>query len=283
MSKNIFKAVQAEYEFMSRVEKSIAQIILSDPKTFITYSMSELSKITGVSQGSINNFSKKFSMGGFSALKLNIAENLAEYSEEPFTVIDQSQSIKAAMELKINESLVAFHNTLEINDEGTLKNTVDKILSAKKIEVYGVFQSGIVAKDFCYQLIQLGIPATYENDMLMCAVSASMLDETGLVIAISSSGRTKEIVEAVEMAKKNQVPVVCLTADRFSPLAKLADDTLLAASSGMSVSDRTDEILLTQHLVIDTLCAYIRSIIDVGGAKHYYKLRDILSLHRIAD
>lgn len=283
MSKNIFAELKTEYGFLTKVEKSIADLILSDPQRFITYSMAELSGISGVSQGSINNFSKKFSTSGFSSLKLKIAGCLSEYNEKPFAVIDKSHGIKAAMELKIEENIAAFHNALELNDEANLKSAAEKIMSASKIEIYGVFQSAIVAKDFCYGLIQLGIPATFVDDTLMCAVSASMLDKKDLVIAISSTGQTKEVIDAVQIAKKNDVPIIVITSNRSSILAGISDDVLLAASSGMSISDRTDEIRMTQLLVLDTLCSYIRSKIDAEGKEHFYKLKDIINSHSIKD
>lgn len=283
MSKNIFAEIKSEYEFLTRVEKKIADLLLKDPQTFITYSMTELSETAGISQGSINNFSKKFSSGGYAALKLKIAGCLSAHEEKPFTVIDKSQSIKDAMELTIAENTASFRNTLEINDETSLQSAVTKILQAKKIEIYGVFHSGIAAKDLCYQLIQLGIPATYVSDMLMCAVSASMLDSSSLAIAISSSGRTKEILDTVEIAKKNGVPIICLTSNKSSPLAAMADDVLLTAPSGTSISSRNNEIRMAQLFVIDALCSYIRCVIDAGGQNHYYKLQKIISSHNVYD
>jgi len=283
MSKNIFMALRSEYDFLSRVEKNIADVILNTPDDFLTYSMAELSKVAGVSQGSINNFAKKYSSGGFSSLKLKIAGCLSTQGQEPFSVIDSSQSLISGMEMKIKSTTAAFYNTLELNDEASLKAAVSMILKAKSIQIFGVFHSGIVANDFCYRLIQLGIPATFVSDTLMCAVSASMLDEKDLVIAISSSGRTREIVDAVDIAAKNRTPVICLTCSKFSPLAQKSDCVLLSSASGVSISEKSPEIRLSQILVLDTLCSHIRSIIDAEGQEHYYKLKDIISSHAIKD
>ena len=281
--KNIFTQLRTEYEYLTRVEKELADVILADPRKFISCSMAELSRISGASQGSIHNFSKKFSSSGFAALKLRVAGCIAEYEEQPFAVVDKDRGIKAAMELKIQETVAAFHNALEINDESVLERTAERIMAASKVELYGVFQSAIVAKDFCYGLIQLGIPAAFVEDSLMCSVSASMLDKSSLVIAVSSTGQTKEVIDAVTIAKNSGVPVICLTSNKASLLARMADEVLLAASSGMSISDRSDEIRMTQLLLVDTLCSYIRSIIDTKGEKHYYKLMDIISSHSIKD
>lgn len=283
MVKNIFVQLKTEYEYLTRVEKSIADLILTDPQKFISCSMAELSQIAEVSQGSINNFARKYSEGGFAALKLRVAGCIPEYEEQPFTVVDKGCGIKGIMELKMQETVAAFRNAHEINDEAVLERTAERIMKASKVELYGVFQSAIVAKDFCYGLIQLGIPAVFVEDSLMCSVSASMLDRSGLVIAVSSTGQTKEVIDAVTIARNNGVPVICLTSNKSSRLAKMADEVLLAASSGMSISDRADEIRMTELLLVDTLCSYLRSIIDIKGEKHYYKLRDILSSHSIGD
>ena len=283
MVKNIFTQLKTEYEYLTRVEKNLADLVLSDPQKVISCSMAELSRISGVSQGSINNFSKKFSSGGFAALKLRLAGCMAEYEDRPFAVVDKDCGIKTAMELKMQETVAAFRNALEINDEPVLERTAERIMAASKVELYGVFQSAIVAKDFCYGLIQLGIPAAFVEDSLMSAVSASMLDQNSLVIAVSSTGQTKEVIDAVTIAKNNGVPVICLTSNKSSRLAQMADEVLLAASSGVSISDRSDEIRMTELLLVDTLCSYIRSIIDTEGEKHYYKLKDIISSHSIKD
>jgi len=117
----------------------------------------------------------------------------------------------------------------------------------------------------------------------MCAVSASMLNENSLVIAISSTGSTKEIIDAVELAKNNNVPIVGITCNKFSPLAELSDYVLLTASSGITISDRGNEIRLSQLFITDALCSYIRSVIDKSGQNIYYKLQKIISSHSIVD
>ena len=281
MVDNIFSELKNGYEFLSRVEKNIADLILSNPEEFITLSMTRLSELSGVSQGSINNFSKKFSKGGFSALKLKIAENLSSNNKKIST--DNADNLKECMKIRMEESISAFRNTLDINSEKTLKAAVDKILAAKKIEIYGIYQSGISAKDFCIQLIERGIPASYVDDTLMCAVSASMLDEKSLVIAISSTGKTREIIDAVNIAKNNGTPIICITADRFSPLAKISDICLLSASSGISESGSYNEIQLSKQLLINTLCSYIGKKTETDKKNNFDKISDILNLHSIKD
>jgi len=277
---NILSELKGSYEFLTKTEQIIADFLLNNPDKFTRLSIAQLSKILSVSQGSINNFSKKYSGKGFSELKLLVASCYAK-TEPPFSDIDKSSSMKSVMQQRINESFQALNGTLEINSEKALSTAADMILNAKRIEIYGVYQSGIVARDLCYQLIQLGIPASYVTDTLMGAVAASMLDGDSLVIALSNSGQTKEILDSVEIAKNCGAKSLCITSNKHSPLADICECALFTTNSGSTISARYNEVRLSQMIIADTLCSYIRSVIDESGKRHYFKLEKILNSHSI--
>lgn len=282
METNIFAEVKSEYPFLNRVERVIADAVLGAPQKFINLSITKLAQKIKVSQGSINNFAKKFSGGGFSALKLKLAKELSSHSTQ-IVQNGEINNIKSAMENRISQLCAAYNTTLEVNSEQSLKNAVNLLLKAKKIEIYGVFTSSIVAKTFSYQLIQLGLPATFESDSLMCAVSASMLDSESLVIAVSSSGKTKEVIDAVKVAKAHNASVITITCNKSSPLAKISDEILVATATAENISDRDHEIIATQLLIIDALCSYIENKTEQPNQKQSDELQNIRDSHSIND
>ena len=121
------------------------------------------------------------------------------------------------------------------------------------------------------------------NDVLTCAVSAAMMTEEGVAIAVSSSGRTADIIDAVKIAKERGAATVCLTAHPNSPLAKLCDDVLIAMPSGTSVSGKDSEIRIAQLVLADSICNYLQSKIDVDGKARYFDMRKILNSHNVKD
>lgn len=282
MGKSIFAELRSSRDFLARVERRIAETILEKPRWFVSCTMAELAAELDVSQGSINNFARKFSGGGFSDLKLRVAAGISTYEESACADVDV-RNVKAVMSGRAERAAQLFSATIALNDEQTMQQVVRRILTAKKIAIYGVFHSGIVARDFCYRLIQLGIPATFVEDTLMCAVSASMLDEHALVIAISASGRTSDIIDAVDIAKKNGVPVVCLTSNRFSPLAKMADQVLLSAYGNYDGVNGVGETRMAQLFVLDTLCSRLFELVDTNDRTQHEKLLKIISSHSIQD
>ncbi|MBE6972481.1 MAG: MurR/RpiR family transcriptional regulator [Ruminococcaceae bacterium] len=281
MTKNVFTQLKASYSYMSRVERRIADFILGQPDRFLTLTMAELSAQEEVSQGSINNFARKFFSCGFSALKLQVAAGLTPSADTPLPAV-QPQAVKTCMQSNIDATRSFFETTTQINDETVLARAVQRILRSRRIDIYGVYHSGISARDLCFQLISLGIPANYVEDTFMCAVSASTLDENGLVIAISASGRTSEIIDAVQIAKENHAGVLCLTTNPFSPLAKISDDVLLSAPPD-DQSGGVGHTRMAQLFVIDSLITYLQTIMQQEDPANRDRLRKFNISHSIQD
>jgi len=281
MSKNIFSELSASRGYLTRVERLLADFILNDPQRFLSLTMSGLSKAAGVSQGSINNFARKFSSGGFSQLKTKVSAALSSQTDTPSQESD-ARSIKDVMRQKLDTTQSIFSSTPGLNDETVLARAVRRILCSRRIDIYGTYHSGISARDLCFQLISLGIPANYVEDTFMCAVSASTLDENGLVIAISASGRTSEIIDAVQIAKENHADVVCLTTNPFSPLAKISDDVLLSAPSDDPIGG-VGYTRMAQLFVVDSLVTYLKSILQQDDPANRDRLRRFNISHSIMD
>ena len=280
MENNLLRRIKADWEFMSGVEGRIARLILSEPLDFTSLSLARAAEAANVSQGSVVNFATKYAGGGFPALKLAVAAACAE--RRAFSVAEEGTQ-GAVFRRTVENAEEALRNTLSLNTEETLMRVAERIRKAKKVEIYGVFRSAVVATDFYYQLLQLGVPANFVSDVLTCAVSASLLREDSLVIAISSSGQTKDIIDAVTLAKAGGVPVVAITAHGASPLARLSDEVLIAAPCGNTVSASAVEIRLSQLAITDALCAHLCGKLDAEGKKDYFKMSEILNSHNVKD
>ena len=283
MTKKLLKELSAGLNFLSPVEKRIASVILNDPKGFTSYTMEELAAEAQVSHGSIINFSKKFAEGGFPSLKMKIAEGLWESKEPSFNDVMKSRSDSVLLRKNCENIVTALRNTALLNDEESLIQASDMILNAKRVEIFGVFSSALVAENLQFQLLQLGIPASFVPDMLSSAISASMLDSDCVAVAISISGRTKEVIDTVKSAKEQGAPVICLTSNKNSPLAKLSDLVLSSSSSGKNIVEEQNEVHFSQLLLANALCAYLRTRTDALSEEKYIKLRKILSSHSVED
>ena len=100
---------------------------------------------------------------------------------------------------------------------------------AQSVQIYGVAASAILGEYLHYKLLRLGKPAQLFSDMHRAAMNATTLSKDTLVVAISSSGSTRDLLHVVKLARKRGVKVLALSNTPRSPLASLSDMQLVAA------------------------------------------------------
>ena len=258
MEQNAILKIQKLLLSLSDVERKIANYILENPQKTVNLTMRVLAQEAGVSEGSIINFANKLGYSGFTDLKINIALSLSSHDSMIFHNVGHGDTPKDAMKKMMDNAISSFQATYKINESRDFEAAVEMILNAKgRVELYGVASSSMVAEDAAYRLMKIGVPAVAVTDALICPVSAAMLDEKSLAIAISYTGRTVDIVKAMKIAKKQGAKTICLTSFAKSPLASLCDVSLIIASKEAEIQGEATAARLAQLLILDSICAYI--------------------------
>jgi RpiR family carbohydrate utilization transcriptional regulator len=93
--------------------------------------------------------------------------------------------------------------------------------SGKRIEFYGVGNSGIVAQDAQHKFFRLGVNAAAVSDGHVQVMSATMLGPGDCAVIISNSGRSRDLVDVAEIARRKGATLIVVTASG-SPLAQMA-------------------------------------------------------------
>ena len=88
----------------------------------------------------------------------------------------------------------------------------------RRIEFFGVGNSGVVAQDAQHKFFRLGVHTVAHSDGHMQVMSASLLGPGDCVVVISNSGRTRDLMDATDIARKHGATTIVITASG-SPLA----------------------------------------------------------------
>jgi RpiR family transcriptional regulator, carbohydrate utilization regulator len=118
----------------------------------------------------------------------------------------------------------------------------------KRIEFFGVGNSGIVAQDAQHKFFRLGITSIAYSDGHMQVMSASLLGPGDCVVIISNSGRTRDLMDATDIARKNGATAIVITTTG-SPLA-LCGDIHLAADHPEGYDRYSPMVSRLMHLMI---------------------------------
>ena len=88
-------------------------------------------------------------------------------------------------------------------------------------------------------------------------IAASHLTEGDVMVGVSQSGASKDIVEALKFAKSRGVTTVCITGADRSPIMKQSDIVLLTDTEETKHSSLALSSHLSRLVVIDSICYYL--------------------------
>src|SRR5699024_4061313 len=155
--------------------------------------ITELANILNTSPATITRFCKKIDCANFAEMKINLVdESTQESIVNKDTIFDAIHTYYTTV----------MDNTNKLVNPQDIKETIEAIIYAKKIYIYGVGSSGLTALEFMQRLIRMGFNVSCFTDTHMMLISQTLLTPDDLVIGISSSGQTVEIVNMLAIAKK---------------------------------------------------------------------------------
>lgn len=256
---NGLSLIQQRYPDMSPVEKRIADCILSEPSEAVSMSIGRLAAAAGVSEGSVVNFANALGFGGFSRMKINLAQNLQTFSVEEG--VRDDDSAREIMRKLIRRVSASFESTCGAIGEN-IEAAAEALMSADRIVVVGFAYSQHVGSDLAFRLMRVGLPVQFYPDPLVAAIANTHLTERSVIVAVSGSGRTREVIACARTAREAGARLICLTNHAESPLARMSDIVLAAVSMEAITTHEPASARLTQLLICDTLTQYILNRLD---------------------
>jgi arabinose-5-phosphate isomerase len=95
-----------------------------------------------------------------------------------------------------------------------------------RIIVLGMGKSGLVGRKIAATLASCGTPAMFVHPAEAGHGDLGMILKNDVILAVSYSGETREIVDLLGFIKRIGVKLICLTGHRHSPIARYSDIVL---------------------------------------------------------
>lgn len=275
---SVLQAIRDNYKSLTKAERQIADTILQNPRAVLECSISELSQISGVkSEASVVKFYRKIGLTSFQQFKVLLAQELSraplEIVYEDIAEGDDSMTIAQ----KIFKATVrAILDTLDTIDVGSFEKSTELFLKAKRIFFFGFAASAAVAFDAFHKFARLGKHCLFSNDEHIMVTLLANADKEDLVVAISHTGETKSIVALSKKAIEMGIPVVAITGNGKSSLAKLA--TVVLVTNTKETKIRTDAMTsrIVQLVILDTIYTLL-AVKDPSAIENLKKSRLAIS------
>ncbi|MDH4478444.1 MAG: SIS domain-containing protein [Rhodoferax sp.] len=214
--------IKAALPSLAPAEQRVGRLCLADPRAFAKLPVTELADRSHVSKPTVVRFCRSVGYDGLADFKLKLAGTVNEGVPFIHRSVDVDDKIGDVMVKVIDNTVAALLKYRNEASTMAMERAVVALVEAYKvgrqIQFFGVGNSGIVAQDGQHKFFRLGVNTTAYSDGHMQVMSASVMRPGDCVVVISNSGRTRDLMDACDIARKNGATTIVITASG-SPLA----------------------------------------------------------------
>ncbi|MDO4969658.1 MAG: MurR/RpiR family transcriptional regulator [Comamonadaceae bacterium] len=223
--------IAASLPSLAPAEQRVGRLVLADPHNFARLPVRELAEKANVSKPTVVRFCRSMGYDGLADFKLKLAGNVAEGVPYVHRSVDADDKTADVLVKVIDNSVAAFLQYRNAASPQAVEQAVQAIVDTwrkkKRLEIYGVGNSGVVAQDAQHKFLRLGISSHASSDTHLQVIGATMLAQGDCAILISNSGRTKDLLEVAQIAKNNGATIIAITSSH-TPLSQISHIHLAA-------------------------------------------------------
>jgi len=235
-------------------ELRVAEFINLDPERAASASITESAIGSETSESTVNRLARKLGYVGFVDMKMalwrdvltlgikNIPRDIGP--KDPLAVV--ADKLSRAKRGAIEETVATL-------DYSQVARAVERIAVAKHTYFFGIGGSGYVADIAQHLFLKAGVRSTAYGDGYLQAVAAAILGPGDVVVAVSHTGDTADVVNATRLAQQNGAATVAVTGNPASLLCSVSDIVLVTASHEEPIYGDLIVDKVCQLLVIDLL------------------------------
>lgn len=242
-------------------ERRVAAAAVDDPAGVSQMTISTLATHCTTSETTVIRFCRSIGLKGYPELRVALAAagGRADSARRPalgrdIGPKDDTERIVAKI---CYADAKAIEETAEQLDLDVLEAVASAIVRCRRIDVYGVGASGLVALDLQQKLYRIGYAAFAWADPNMAVTSGALLGRRDVAIGISHTGASIDTVAALDQATRSGAMTVALTNFPRSPIAGIAAHVLTTAARETTFRSGAMASRVAQLSVVDCLFAVV--------------------------
>ncbi len=213
---------------VTKSDRILIQYISENKEDVVYKSISEIAKESKIAEATVTRFTKKLGFNNFQEFKITLAQELS-INEERTTIYSNISRFESIHETAINllkSTTDVLQKTVDYLDVEMMVKCKEVLLNAQKIYLMGIGHSGVIATDFNYKLMRIGLNTLSVSDSHTMLMLASIMNPGDVIVMISHSGETNELIQTAQIAKKQEVTLISVTTDVDNSLRLLSDINL---------------------------------------------------------
>lgn len=238
---------------MPEQQQKVANFVLDRSHETLGLSIGELAEACGVSNTTVLRFCRRLGLEGYREFRIELARGWDSPDSLIYVKVQPDDNLASLVNKVFSTNILALQETQRTLDLGVLEQVVDKIFNARRVDIYATGGAGVVARELHFKCMQQGINANAFMDSQMQVMSAASLNENDVGIGISHTGRSRQVAEALSLAKEGGAKTIALTSYRGTPVTGAADLVLYTAATATDTSYGSPSVRNAQMALIDVI------------------------------
>lgn len=192
-------------------------------------SISSLAKACGVAEATIFRFCRSLGFEGYNEMKIALAKATA-------TAMPVHQKLEPGVDTQTlcthayNTAVDALSGTRAALDPDAVDKAATLLQRARQVFCFGQGGSQLLAGDIWSRFATISTKFRTAGDSHMQVIAASLMGPEDVVIFVSYSGSTRDMMDTLHLAKENGAKVILITHYDDAPGTALADVVLLCGA-----------------------------------------------------
>jgi DNA-binding MurR/RpiR family transcriptional regulator len=277
---NILLKIRDMKDSLTPVERLVAECILTNLEEIPHLSIKSLAKLSKTSDASVLRFCKTMGYNGYRSFIVSISASLGSMDEEQkdqYTDIQPGDDLSTIISNISHNNIKSIEDTLSVIDRNEVARAVKVLRASNRIVFFGVGASGLACKDGEQKFSRINKMCHAYTDGHSQLTAATLLGKGDVAIFISNSGATVEILDSLEIAKKNGANLIAITKYNKSELADKSDIVLSISTPELTIRSGAMGSRIAMLTVIDILFAGVASAEYQNVKKYLSKTHNILA------
>ncbi len=278
----VLSQLQKSLANLSRAERRIGEVILSDPHNIVHATTAELARRSHVSDPMISRLCKSLGYKSFPDFKVQLAKSLVASSGSYLTQsVASDDDMPTVIDKLIDANMAALEYMRGQIDHKTVVQVIDYLNKAQNIMLFGMGGCASIAQDAQHRFFRLGTPCIAYEDTLKQRMAAAAANTDTVILFLSFTGRTKAVIETAEIARSSGAKVIAIT-DPSSPLAQACE---LVLTSSSELEDTTVYVPMATRMsiltVIDILATGLSQARGPAIQQHLQQIKQSLESTKV--
>lgn len=222
--KDVFETIREKYNDIFTAERKVADFILENPEEAVDYNVSELAKASKVSDATVIRMCKHVGYQGYYQLRIQLSRDIGKMRNDQ---VEEPE--KDEVDAIFGRLTHGIQQLKERNQTEAFLMAASMLAGCSRVHIIAVGNTTPIAMYAGFRLERMGIRADYNQVPEYFMNHIDLAEDGDIVLSITKSGSSRQIIQAMELASEKRLPVITVTGEKYSPASKLSECLLLSS------------------------------------------------------